>query len=332
MTTKTIKLLVPQDFKLDPWLTNAKPEEVAIILDLASRFPRILENEKSEMTSKLDAARNDATGIAIKKVFEESLQRAEFNVKEQIQNLQKQLDRVTMEKDTLKNINEKQEDSLREKETQLRSVEIERNDHMRRLLEQKHEFDQEKLGNKDQYNDLYKEYIVIKTNFENLKQDTESKISAARRDEKDQLNETISQLRTELFESYTDKHKETEHLHKKNMEQTEEISKLNQKINNLQQPMSRGNTGEFDVAETLREIGFNVEDTSEGQKKEEGYLDLLVTNSTVLENNRIAIEIKNKQTIRKASEEKVKKKQKDIDDDIKTFLEQQALPSWYGHV
>ena len=78
--------------------------------------------------------------------------------------------------------------------------------------------------------------------------------------------------------------------------------------------------GEFDTAQTLRDIGFHVDDTSEGEKKDTGYLDLLVRpDSSTVSNMRIAIEVKNKKTIKKASDEKARKREKDIDDDIKTF-------------
>ena len=78
------------------------------------------------------------------------------------------------------------------------------------------------------------------------------------------------------------------------MEHLKEITELRQRIAELQNPLTRGNSGEFDVAQTLQDIGFHVEDTSYGEKKDSGYLDLLVKpDISTTENMRIAIEVKN---------------------------------------
>ena len=111
----------------------------------------------------------------------------------------------------------------------------------------------------------------------------------------------------------------TEEFSRQQLQYTTEIQALQNTIGELKNPLNRGNCGEFDVAQTLRDAGFIVEDTSEGEKKDMGYLDLLVRHDDTTDNMRIAVEVKNKKTIKKASDDKVKRKDKDLDDDIKTF-------------
>ena len=48
---------------------------------------------------------------------------------------------------------------------------------------------------------------------------------------------------------------------------SDQIQQIQDKINELSNPLNRGNAGEVDVAQTLRDIGFYVEDTSEGEKR-----------------------------------------------------------------
>jgi hypothetical protein len=70
---------------------------------------------------------------------------------------------------------------------------------------------------------------------------------------------------------------------------------LQARISELETPMGRGSTGEVDVAQCLRDMGFVVEDTSTGNAKNAGYLDLLAYPETCSagQNMRIAFEVKN---------------------------------------
>lgn len=96
---------------------------------------------------------------------------------------------------------------------------------------------------------------------------------------------------------------------------SQEVNKLKEMNSQLLTPMSKGNIGEFTVASVAENIGFNVQDTSNGLLKNSGHLDLLLTKNNI----RLAIEVKNKQSIGKASLNKVEKGHKDISDDIRTF-------------
>ena len=129
-----------------------------------------------------------------------------------------------------------------------------------------------------------------------------------------------------LVQTLTEKMEFSERTSRYEMEAAKQISALEAQIKLLQDPMSRGNYGEFDVAQTIRELGFHVEDTSSGERKMEGHMDLLIKPS---EQNgdgmRIAIEVKNKKTIKKATDDKVSKQKGDIDDDIQTFVKKARL-------
>lgn len=73
-----------------------------------------------------------------------------------------------------------------------------------------------------------------------------------------------------------------------------EVLALRAKVTELETPMARGRAGEWDVAQTLRDVGFEVEDTSMGDKKMQGYLDLLAwPEGRAGDGMRIAIECKN---------------------------------------
>ena len=72
-----------------------------------------------------------------------------------------------------------------------------------------------------------------------------------------------------------------------------ECATLRAEVTELKTPAGRGKTGEFAIAEALEEMGFEVEDTSCGTCKDEGYHDLIVRPSGKAD-VRIAIECKNK--------------------------------------
>ena len=69
---------------------------------------------------------------------------------------------------------------------------------------------------------------------------------------------------------------------------SKECEALRSEVNELRTPAGRGRTGEFSVATCLQEMGFEVEDTSMGARKDDGYMDLLAHPRGA--NMRIAIE------------------------------------------
>ena len=178
----------------------------------------------------------------------------------------------------------------------------------------------------------------MKVNFEKLKDTTNQLVSDARQEEinkasqrerdlkdtnnssYDNLNSSKIEIESKLMEAVLLKSELSTKLSEQEIKHCKQIHDLNNKISELQNPLNRGSVGEFDVAQTLRDIGFHVEDTSQGARKDAGYLDLLVkADESSSDNMRIAVEVKNKKTIKKASDEKVNKKDKDLDDDIRTF-------------
>lgn len=77
---------------------------------------------------------------------------------------------------------------------------------------------------------------------------------------------------------------------------TREKDALRAEVQELRTPAGRGRTGEWAVIDALEALGFDVEDTSMGVKKDEGYHDLLVRTPDVPD-LRIAVECKNKERI-----------------------------------
>lgn len=111
---------------------------------------------------------------------------------------------------------------------------------------------------------------------------------ATLRDERTRTEADLTeQLRVQLLRS-------TEHAERASRD-AQELAALRAKVAELATPAARGRAGEVHVAETLRAVGFSVEDTSQGERKLKGYLDLLV--SPVDGGPRIAVEVKNRDTI-----------------------------------
>lgn len=373
---KKIELNVPKSYNLDSWFLEAKPEEIAIVLDLAGRLPRIIGDEKNDMASKLYAARKDGTNETIKKVFQEASQIADTKMKHEITQLQHEIEKIKEENTKLSTSNIQYEKDLLIANENIKQIEHnytnnqqnmeilhneEKNEIKKKfehdLMKKDHELNMEMskirsyenhlketsllkeealkreitLQTAKEYSQLQEEYTKIKANFEELQQNIEMKITFARQEEKmkadeqhskayNQLQSAKVEVEQNLVNTITEKCKITEELTTMNMTHSKEIANFQKQIVELKNPMGRGNAGEIDVAQTLTDIGYFVEDTSDGDKKQAGYLDLLVKiDNDSHENMRIAVEVKNKQTIKKASDDKVKKREKDLDDDIKTF-------------
>lgn len=362
---KKIELNVPKNYNLDSWFFEAKPEEIAIVLDLAGRLPRIIGDEKNDMASKLYAARKDGTNEAIKKVFQEASQIADTKMRQEINELQQNIEKLKSENTRLSNENIEYEKNIHKFTSDQKNTELLHNEEKNELrknfehdlIKKDHELNLElskiksyenhlkettllkeealkreiTLQTAQEYSQLQEEYTKIKANHEELQQNLEMKIAFARQEEKMKADEQHSKLYNQLqsakveieqnlVNTITEKCKISEELTTLNVKHSKEIANFQQQIVELKNPMGRGNAGEIDVAQTLTDIGYFVEDTSDGDRKQAGYLDLLVKlDNDSHENMRIAIEVKNKQTIKKASDDKVRKREKDLDDDIKTF-------------
>ena len=90
-STKQVSLVVPSTYEIDPWLMSATAEEVALVLDLASRLPRIVNDERSEINAKLDEARNKGTAMAIRQVLEEASTTVAVRYQEEVATLKAQV-------------------------------------------------------------------------------------------------------------------------------------------------------------------------------------------------------------------------------------------------
>lgn len=375
-SVKDIHLTVPNDFILHSWFADAKPEEVAVVLEFASSLPRILGDEKDVMSTKLYAARTDGTNSTIRKVLEEATQRAETKLQGDLLHLTKRLETASCERDTLQETTKQHEVLIRTLEADVQELhkthivdkknlemklQEEKNEvkhhYERQMAEKEHILQMElakmktyethlsdtatfkiEAAKRDitmnitkQHEQMKDELTRTRATYEQLQEELEQKVRAARQDEKrkadeqhvhvcEELRAAKAEADSKLFEAMTQKCQLNEdHLNGTTVLK-DRIATLNEKIVELQNPMGRGNAGEYDIAQTLRDIGYHVEDTSDGDRKDAGYLDLLVrTDCAHTDNMRIAVEVKNKKTIKKASDEKVKRKDKDIDDDVNTF-------------
>ena len=102
---------------------------------------------------------------------------------------------------------------------------------------------------------------------------------------------------------------------KREREMSATIMELRARVHDLERPTSVGRVAELDVAGIFKACGFHVQDTSMGEKKEAGYLDLLIEPEEVDtrdgSNMRIAVEVKNVKTVQRKDlddfDEKVKR-------------------------
>ena len=375
-STKQIQLTVPKNYQLDTWYDDAKPDEIALVLEFASRIPKVVANDKDAITTKLLAARSDGTSATIGKILVEASQQAEVKLRSELTQMQLQLHDIQKQRDELQESNKEHEKSLLRLTEQIKAIEIthtsEKNNIEYKFHEEentlKHSYEQ-KLMEGDhalqmelaklkayethleetsvlkmdalkrevtvavtqQYENMREEFLKTRTNYEQLLQETETKVEHVCHQEKRKAEEhhfqvceefrTIkADLDSKLLQTMTEKCQLNEDHINITTTLKDKIATLSEKIVELQNPMGRGNAGEFDVAQTLKDIGYSVEDTSDGEKRDAGYLDLMVKmDDSCTENMRIAVEVKNKKTIKKASDDKVKKKEKDVDDDVKTF-------------
>lgn len=381
--TQVLQLTVPHDYVLDSWFADAAPAEVGLVLDLASRLPRIVGDEKHDLASKLYAARTDGTDAAVRAVLNEASARAEASLRNELSALQQRVDAATSERDALQELVREHERALASNAQakaamesahalHLRDVEATLHDektrlvaqHEHSLLQKDHELKLELTRIKtmeahleettsikldalrreltvdavQQLQAVREQHVTAVAETERLRDDLQHRVTNARQEEVhlaaeraqeaerkhaatvDALQLAKHEAETKLFEAMTQKCAFAEQMHLLRADHASDVAALKDEIADLRNPLGRGNAGEFDVAQTLRDLGYHVEDTSEGERKTAGFLDLLVQpDDSSGENMRIAVEIKNKKTIKKASDDKARRRDKDIDDDVRTF-------------
>lgn len=339
MSSKEVTLQVPREFTLDKWFSYATPAQIAVTLSFSAKMQELFTEERSDMTAKLVCARNDETSATIKKMLLEATHLAKSAYDEKISDLTKQ-----------------EEDARRDVEAtakELEATKIAMNEREKAVSSQVRELEMRLLETKFEY-----ERNLQHAKFESEKQSeqfvNETKKSIAERDEKcaalaaslasadadaqallalqqqkdaqefasreqslrEKMQEHIDEARTKRM----DADQRVLQLMTERCAETEEVARLKARVSELSQPLHRGTAGELNVAQALRDVGLSVEDTSDGDLKNKGYLDLLVKpDESTRENMRIAVEVKNKKTIKKASEQKLQLRDKDVDDDIRTF-------------
>ena len=353
-TVKEIQLIVPSDYNIDPWFNHATPDEVAIVIDLAGRLQRVVGDEKNEMAAKLFAARQEGTEQTIQKVLMQASKISESKFNQELVELKTKLqasyEKTEKLEQTIQEQNAKIEQAnvdqnllssrheyvLKENEKNMQ-VEFDKIKVMERHLAEKHNMQMDAIKRESMY-EMCKQSENIRLDYDRLKNEHNQLLQSMDTTIHTSIEEATRVARAEMTAAYdtlhaikletdnklmnaiTEKCEMSTTLNTQSAAHIKEVAQLREKISELQNPYNRGNTGEFDTAQTLRDIGFHVEDTSEGDKKDAGFLDLLVKpDALTTENMRIAIEVKNKKTIKKASDNKVKNREKDLDDDIKTF-------------
>lgn len=117
--------------------------------------------------------------------------------------------------------------------------------------------------------------------------------------EADKLHETLRIAQEKSLEMERSLNARLRACMESDMLKDTDLHKLKLRVAELESPMGRGQTGELDVAQTLRDVGYRVCDTSHGGDK--GFLDLLVTPDGAVEgcNLRLAVEVKNRKDVKR---------------------------------
>lgn len=148
---------------------------------------------------------------------------------------------------------------------------------------------------------------------ETLRSDVEAEVRSSVGKEMDASRSRVEALETELRKRLTDHCAATERFATERANDATTISALRARVTELERPTGLGRAGETDVADILRNAGFSVQDTSMGECKEQGYLDLLVRpegDDATTGNLRLAIEIKNVKAVEKRDRDGFERKVK----------------------
>lgn len=135
---------------------------------------------------------------------------------------------------------------------------------------------------------------------EALQRTLDERVAAARTEEalraKQEMQAAVDDARRELHATHAAKMQLEETRYRAMEEHGAIVERLQGRVKELETPMGRGIAGEVDVAQSFRDMGFLVEDTSMGEKRNAGFLDLLVQPPEAAAADaplRIAIEVKN---------------------------------------
>lgn len=325
MGTKTIALQVADDYELHPWFVTASPKDVGIVLNLLANVKALLMD--SDMMGDIADVCKKSQEDAVARLCNEMTRRAQEDFVKERGRLDESIQKHQQEKEALQQENARiaKELALAERAAEAEAIRLKDvcNLKMEQSVEQYHT-----------------ETLSTKALYQQLQTDVSCKIMAARQEERMQAADREQQLRhasnaayeslqaakTEsdncLMRAITDKANLVQQFTKAAADRDTEVLSLTKQIEQLKNPYARGSTGEVNVADVLKDVGFLVEDTSKGNKNP-GYLDLLVSPESAFQSSqkqiKIAVEVKNKKDIKMASLEKVKRGEKDINDDIRTF-------------
>lgn len=134
----------------------------------------------------------------------------------------------------------------------------------------------------------------LRTSLANAGRDEVDRLRAEHRAETDRLRELYQVLSEKKVLSESTLSARVDEHASEVLRLTRENSSLQQAVEELKTPASRGRVGEFVLSEMLYDAGFEVEDTS--TRGEDGYMDLLV-HPRGFPDVRIAIESKNRDRI-----------------------------------
>lgn len=296
-----VTLRVPAHYALDAWFASASPEEVADALDVAARVVRFVTERGDDKRLVRDAyeevlARRDGTHAATLLDLTQRAERAETESFDLRMRLQEKEHAIELNTQRLEALAAHAEETFQMRmEAAVRAARAEtQNDHA--ALQRAH----------DQLTTSLQEQM------ERARADAAAVAQEAARADVEALRAQVHTLHDAKMA-----HEEAACAHlratcEKAENHATEVADLRTRIAELETPMGRGRAGEVDVAQTLRDAGFAVEDTSMGERRDAGYLDLLVQPEGSEDTNlRIAVELKNVRVVQKEYRDDFERKVKE---------------------
>jgi hypothetical protein len=354
MGSKELVLRVPEEYTADPWLTSAKPQELSVVLDLAARLPRIVSGEKNELAEKLALAQRAGIDLCTKKFLEDASAKAKSDLSGEIARLE--ADATTWKKKAYEYETLLREEVRRATEIQTKydssvAMRESQENHSKDIMDLKIQAMKQELAfhHRQEFellrrsrDEAVQDCTTLRDTLAAQVRDAAQREECALQGEREKFQQEL-QNKTREFEfkcAEADVVRLQAIQHERNaavemqakigeqyravadekMALVAQVGELKQRIGDLEKPMGRGNSGECDVDDTLSNSvhNFTVEDTSKGEQKMQGYLDRLVSkqlpDGTIL---RLAVEVKNKATLRKQTDTNVGKN--GVQDDLQTF-------------
>lgn len=274
---RAIHISVSDDFVDTGWTTD--PDVATIVLDVAQRIVHMIRTSPSPVT--------DTVERAIDRALDSERARRIASLEQEVVRHDEQNRRLATElSDTIRRHEVEVCRSSFETDAALQAVKHER-DELRRVHDQLTQTMSEQL-----------ERVRIEERRQ-ADDASQSRIAALSDESRRMLSENM-----ELQRQMAQKVLEMSELQERH---AHDMMTSRARIVELETPMGRGRAGEMDVAETLRGIGLQVTDTSMGEYKERGYLDLLVF-SEGDPATRVAIEMKNVQVVQKQDRDDFERK------------------------